>query len=476
MSQQPDSGTLRQRVLRGGVYLMTRRAISLVLGLLGLTLLTRIVGPGAQGLFASANGLISYLTSIGLMGVNVYLIREKRDAPPQLFHLAFWWLLFAGMALAGLGGGIILVAGHYWVRTEGFIPVALTLCATLPFTLISYIPLALLERNLDYRITTRVEVLSQTSYYAVGIALAWLGFGVWALVVGFVVSQIILTAGFFGATRYRPRWYWNSSTLRDMLSYSFTQALGGWIYNITSLAPSMILLPLAGKEAVGYLSVANRFIQVVSFAKGPAGRLAIPAFARIQDNLSQLTRAVSEAMQLQTLALGAPLAFFSIAAPYLLPLLLGTRWDVNVLMTAFCIIATRIILSALFAIQGSALYVVKQNWIMLKANIVYGVTFLVLVYPLTAYLPQEYRLYGYLITDLIAHLPTYWYKHSGMRQHIGRPLYRTAIMWTAASLCALYAPIVGIWLYALAAGLLFNPRSLGELRRLYSMLRPARAS
>ena len=64
-----------------------------------------------------------------------------------------------------------------------------------------------------------------------------------------------------------------------------------------------------------------------------------------------------------------------------------------------------------------------------------------------------------------------WYNHLGMRQHIGRPVYRTAVMWTAASLCALYAPTVGIWLYALAAGLLFNPWSLGEVRRLYSMLR-----
>lgn len=455
---------------------MTRRIASLILGLLGLTLLTRVVGPGAQGLFAAASGLVGYLTALGLMGIDVYLIREKRDAPLELFHLAFWWLLLSGLGLALAGGGVILLAGHYWVRTEGFIPVALTLCATVPFTLVSYVPLALLERELDYQFTTRVEVASQLSYYVVGIPMAWLGYGVWSLVAGFVVSQLILPLGFFGATRYRPRWYWNRSALRDMLSYSFMQALGGWIYKITSLAPSMILLPLAGKEAVGYLSVANRFIQTISFAKGPAGRLSIPAFARVQDELPRLTRAVNEAMQLQTLALGVPIAVFTLVAPLILPLLLGARWDINILIMAFSITVSRILLSALFAIQGSALYVMKQNWLMLKANIAYGIAFVAVAYPATAFLPQEYKLFGYLMADLIAHFPTYWYKHWGMRQHIGRPSYGITMLWTGATFCVLFAPLAGWWLYLMAGVLMLNPLSLRELRALYRSLRAVRTT
>ncbi|MEM4168109.1 MAG: oligosaccharide flippase family protein [Candidatus Caldarchaeum sp.] len=470
------SQSLRQRVLKGGVYLMTRRLVSLVLGLAGLTLLTRVVGPGAQGLFASAVGIVTYLTSLGLMGINVYLIREKRDAPIELFHLAFWWLLFAGIGLCVVGGGVILLAGHYWIRTEGFIPVALTLCATVPFTLLSYVPLALLERELDYRITTRVEVASQLSYYAVGIAMAWLGYGVWSLVTGYVVSQLILPLGFFGATRYRPRWYWNRAALREMLSYSFTQALAGWVYKITNLTPSMILLPFAGKEAVGYLAIANRFMEVVTFAKGPAGRLSIPAFARVQDDLGRLTRAVSEAMRLQTLALGLPFLLFSLAAPWGLPLLLGQRWDTEILLTTFAILATRVTLSALFAIQGSALYVKKHNMLMLWTNIVYGVVFLAMVYPLVALLPQEYKLYAYVSADLIAHLPTYWYKHWGMRRYIGRPAYGITALWTGATLCVLFAPITSAWLYGLATVLMLNPWSLRELRALLRSIRGSAAA
>lgn len=471
VAHSESEGSLRQRVLSGGVYLMTRRVASLILGLAGLTLLTRVVGPGAQGLFAAAQGIVGYLTLIGLMGVNVYLIRARRDAPRELFDLAFWWLLIAGVGLTLMGVGLIALTGRYWVRTEGFAPVALAVCATLPFTLMSYAPLALLERELAYRAITRVELASQIGYYLTAIPLAWLGYGVWALVAGFCLSQLMLPVGFFAATRYRPRWYWDGRALRTMLHYGFTYAAAGWIYRLNSLAPSMILLPLAGKEAVGYLSIATRFVEIVSSAKDTAGRLSIPAFARVQDDLKRLTRAVSEAMQLQTLALGLPTALFALVAPWALPPLLGQRWNTEILMIVFAILATRITLSALFAIQGSALYVKQQNLLMLWANVIYGIVFVLAAYLTAAYLPSEYKLYGYVAADLAAHLPTYWLKHWGMRRFIGRPAYGITALWTGATLCALFAPIVSGWLYLFAVALLLNPVSLRELRALYTRLR-----
>lgn len=476
MARSPSEGSIRQRVLTGGVYLMTRRIASLMLGLVGLTLLTRVVGPGAQGLFAAAQGIVSYLTMVGIMGINVYLIRERQDAPRTLFDLAFWWLLLVSAGLTLIGSGAVVAAGHYWVRTEGFTPVALLMCATLPFTLLSYVPLALLERELDYQVTTRVEVASQLSYYLVGIPLAWLGHGVWALVAGYWASQLLLFGGFYAATRYRPRWYWDRGALHEMLRYGFSQAASGWVYTLTNLTPSFILLPFAGKEAVGYLSIANRFLAMVSFAKDAAGRLSIPAFARIQDELPRLTRAVNEAMQLQALALAFPVIAFTLIAPWVLPLLLGAQWDIGILMAVFALVATRIALSSLFAIQGSALFVRKYNWLMFQANVAYAVVFLTIAYPLTALLPADHKLYGYVAADLIAHIPTYWYKHWGMRRYIGRPAYGVAALWTGATLCVLFAPLTHGLLYLVALTLFANPMSLGALRSLYRQLRPARSA
>jgi PST family polysaccharide transporter len=287
---------------------------------------------------------------------------------------------------------------------------------------------------------------------------------------------LIQVIGFFAVTRYRPVWYWDWAQLKPMLIYSFSQAASGWVYSIRNLLPAFLLLPLAGKEAVGYLNVANRFTTMLSFAQEAAGRLSIPAFARVRNDLRRLARAVSEAMQLQTLALGASFACFTLVAPIALPILLGSKWNSQIILITFIILAVRLLLSALFAIQGNALYVRGQNLLMLYANIAYIVLFVGLGYAALLLIPEQYRLYGYVIADLIAHVPTYCLKHWGMVRYIRRPDYRVTVVWTASMIGLLVAPLVSWWLYVPSLALLLLPASRQQLKGLLRELRQHKSS
>lgn len=469
--EQETGDSTRQQALRGGFYLVVRRGVSVALGLAGVLLLTRIVGPAAYGVFNAAYGVFNYLLFVGLMGVHVYLIRAESEAERSLFDQAFWWYLLVGVGMAGAAALAMVGIGAVWVRTENFTAVATLLCVNLPLTLISYVPMAMLERRLAYAAVAGIETASQLAYYAVAIPLAWAGYGVWALVAGFWAGQLVLPVGFFAVTRYKPRWCWKREALRPMLAYGFAQALSGWLYNLRELAPSLILLPLAGKEAAGYLAIVNRFLNMLGFARDAAGRLSIPVFARVQHDAARLARAVSEAMQLQTLALGASLAAFALVAPWMLPRMLGAQWEIHTLLVVFAWAGTRMLMSALFAIQGAALMVKGYNWLLLRANLAYAVLFIGLCYGMLPWLPQEYRLVGFLLADFAAHLPTYWYKHWGMARYVQRPAYREAVLWTGAMACALFAPLSSYWLYALSAALILNPLSLRRLRALMGKVR-----
>jgi len=465
---QPADDSLRKRALQGGAYLVVRKGISVVLGLVGAVILVRLVGPEAYGLFNACYGIFNYLLSLGVMGVNVYLIREKGDTLLKQVHLAFWWLLFFGLGLTGLALLALWWIGNRWVGDESFVEVALLICLNLPLTLISYAPLALLERELDYRRTTFVETGGQVLYYFVALPLALVGYGVWSLVAGFWANQLMLTVGYFAAMRYRPQWYWDWSRLRAMLGYSFMQAVPGWFYNLRETAPSILLMPLAGQAAVGYWAIANRFANLLSFAKEAAGRLSIPAFARVQDEPLRLTRAVSEAMQLQTLSLGIFFVAFGLAAPFVLPALLGPSWSVTEVLVVFVLVALRLQLSSLFAIQGNALFIKGHNLILLYTNLTYILIFLGLGSIALWLLPEEHRLLGYAVADLVAHLPTYWLRHLGMTRYIGRPDYRVSMLWIGATACGLLAPLIHGGLLGVMVLLLLHPLSLKAFRQIRS--------
>jgi O-antigen/teichoic acid export membrane protein len=469
---QPADASLRRRALQGGAYLVARRGISIVLGLVGAVILVRLVGPEAYGLFNAGYGIFNYLLSLGVMGVHVYLIREKEDSLPKQMDLAFWWLLFFGSGLTGLALLALWWIGYRWAGDSSFVGVALLICLNLPLTLISYTPLVLLERELDYRRTTFVEAGGQVLYYVVALPLALMGHGVWSLVAGFWANQLMLTVGYFAATRYRPRWWWDWSRLKPMLSYSFMQAVPGWLYNLRETTPSILLMPLAGQAAVGYWAIANRFANLLGFAREAAGRLSIPAFARVQDDRARLTRAVSEAMQLQTLSLGVFFVAFALAAPFVLPALLGPRWSVTDVLAIFAIVALRLQLSSLFTIQGNALSVKGHNLILIYTNLIYILIFLGLGFIGLWLLPPAHRLLGYAVADLVAHLPTYWLRHRGMTRYIGRPDYRVSILWIGATACGLLAPLIHGGLLAVMVLLLLHPLSLRAFRQLRSFKQP----
>jgi len=85
--------------------------------------------------------------------------------------------------------------------------------------------------------------------------------------------------------------------------------------------------------------------------------------------------------------------------------------------------------------------------------------------------PLAYAPLVFVLADHIAHIPTYWYDMYGVGKHIGRIDYRVILLWVIAAQVALFAPLIGYWLYIVVIGLLLHPRSLEKLREMAHILK-----
>ncbi len=450
---------------------MLRRGVSAALSLVGAIFLTRLVGPENYGLFTAALGIYTYVQSLGIMGVNVYLVRDQRGKDLDIFHLAFWWFLIYGVFLTLICCAIVVLAGHVWVRTEGFIAVSMLMLASVPFILIACVPQSIAEKNLDYRKVAFVEIFSQLLYYAVAIPLAWLGNGVWALVAGFWLSQLALALGYFASVRYVPRWYFSTGDLKHMLSYGFSQALSVWVYHLRSLTPAFLLLPIAGKEAAGYFALANRLLTILSFAYETVNRLAVPTFSRVQDSTQRLLRAITEAIQMQVLIVGVTFIGFGTIAPLLMPIVLGDKWNTGYLLFVYSILGIRVIFASIFSIQGWALVVKKRNWLVFGANASGAVALIALGYIASYFFNQKNYLIAFCISDILSYIPVFVIQHYGVRKHLGKVDYRIAFLWTMAVISGMLALFTAWWLFLVAIALLMHPASLKQIGELYQAIK-----
>jgi O-antigen/teichoic acid export membrane protein len=429
--------SLRTQVLRGGTYLVLRQGIGMVIGLGGVLLLTRTIGPEKYGLYTAAFGIFWYLQTICQLGIEVYLVRKEGEEDAKSYHQAFTLLL-----LLGLGGTVLAFLSlpllEAWVRLEGFRSVIATMFCALPVVLVTQVPLAKLERNLDYKQVALIELCNQLVFYLVALSLAFRGYGVWAPVIGWWVQQSQALGLFYWGARYRPRFCWDKALVKSMLGYSIGFSASMWVWHLRILVSPLLVGRYAGAEAVGYVSLAVRIVEILSFAKSISWRLAIATLAKVQDDKPRLVKAITEGMNLQLLALGPLVVGFGWVAPWLLPLVFGPRWAPVAQVYPF--IALGYLTNAIFNLHSSVLYVLKRNWEVTAFHAVHitlfaGAAFLLI---------PKLGLVGYGWAEVAA-LASYSVIHFYVSRCVEAPDYRLIGLWWSAFGAALFVFQVGWW-------------------------------
>ncbi|MBC7986615.1 MAG: lipopolysaccharide biosynthesis protein [Sphingomonadaceae bacterium] len=160
-------------------------------------LVIRMLEPGDYGLVAMATVLLAFLNLMNGYGFASSLIQREsidRRAIRQVFGLLL--LLNTGLALAQLALAPLAAAYFREPMVAELLRVSAVSYLITPFIAL---PFALLSRELEYRKQALANLAGSLAGAATALALAWLGYGVWALVFApialFGVKAIGLTIG-----------------------------------------------------------------------------------------------------------------------------------------------------------------------------------------------------------------------------------------------------------------------------------------
>jgi O-antigen/teichoic acid export membrane protein len=457
---------LRSQVLRGGVYLAIRQGMGMVISLVGVLFLTRAIGPGQYGLYTTAFGLFYYLQNVGQLGITVYLVRSEGEDNITVYHQAFTLLLLVssiGVALSQWG--VPLLAG--WVNLKGFQAIFQVLSLSLPVTLLSQVPMAKLERQLDYKQVAWIEFVGQIAYFLVALPIAFRSGGAWSLVAGWWVQQLHLLVLFFWAARYQPRLCWQPDLVKQMLGYSIGYSASFWVWQLRSLVNPLLVGRLLGAEAVAYIALANRMVELLGFVKSATYRLSIAALARLQGDRDRMTQAITEGMTLQVLALGPFLAIISWLGSWFLPLLFGSKW--LPVMDVYPFIALSLLVNALFNLHSSALYALQRNWEITLYHIIHIALFCVV----GLLLIPRLGLIGYGWAE-VATILSYGVIHTYLVRNISSPDYSFAGLLAVAFGLAMFPYQLGWWVVIGVVIAALLPNTQHKLIELWKNVRSAR--
>jgi PST family polysaccharide transporter len=257
---------------------------------------------------------------------------QREDLRTTHVRTGFTITLFFAVLLAGL---IWLcapaIAGFF--RLEGLTSVERALSLVFPLQGLSVVAESLLQRSLRFRCLAIAELISVVlSFGVIGIVLALLGFGVWALVGAHIAQSVFKTTVLLVARPHPMLPQLNPKASAELMYFGggFTAARLG--NHLAGCVDNLVIGRWLGADALG---VYGRAYQLVT---GPAAlfggvldRVLFPVMARLQSYPDRLATAFRCGVALVAFAVLplSTLAFF--LAPELIRVVLGPQWDHAVL-------------------------------------------------------------------------------------------------------------------------------------------------
>ncbi len=201
------------------------------------------------------------------------------------------------------------------------------------------VPDALLLRRLQFKGLAIRTIVATTLSGAIAIALAFLGFGVWALVAQVLVQATASTTMVWIASRFRPRLQFDFHSSRDVLRFSWKVLVVDLLSTGVGQGDKFVVGAVLGPVALGYYTIAARILNVVVDAfTGVMSSMAVPVFARLKKDPEYTARTLTRVTTLSLAATVPAFGLLFLLAPVLVPTAFGAQWTPSVpVLQALCI-------------------------------------------------------------------------------------------------------------------------------------------
>ncbi len=288
-------------------------------------ILARLLTPDEFGVVAVALTVVQFLTMIGGAGLAAGLIIQQ-DADQETVHSVFWANLAMAtvMAIALYAGATQLAA---LMSAPASAPLLQIMALLIPIQLAGDVAYTLLAKQMNFSKEAMWSTVSESVAAIVAVVMAYLGFGIWALVTQLFCSALIRLMGLYSASRYFPKLVMRPAKLVPLIAFS-SGVMGSEIANfVTFQSPMLVIARLLGLADAGAYSVANRFASIPNQVVLTAVMgVLFPAFSLMGDDRKRRTDALMLSTQVTTVLL-APAMFglWAIAEPAM-TVIFGQAW------------------------------------------------------------------------------------------------------------------------------------------------------
>lgn len=297
-----------------------------LISLLVTTLLARLILPAQYGLVAMITVFISISEVFIDSGFSTALIRDNNRTTKDCSTVFYF-----NMGVSIFFCGALQICAP-WIADFYGMPELTAITRVVALTLIisgfGSVQRALLEANLNFKRITTINLVALCISGAVGIAMAYLGFQVWALVTQMLLARLIAAAVIWIKSDWRPAYCFSVNSFRRYFSFG-SSLLGSALLNaVYSNSYSLVIGKVFSSANLAFYNRAGSFSNTASAVPTSiVESVTFPALCKLQDDTDRLRDGYRRLIRLAAFVVfPLCLGLGAVAHPFI-TVLLTSRWE-----------------------------------------------------------------------------------------------------------------------------------------------------
>ncbi len=327
------------------------KSLGLVIGII----LARLLAPDVFGIIAIITVFINLSQTIIQSGLNTALIQNK-DVTENDYSTVFWVSLVLAI--------LIILLLYFFAPLIAFCYESGTLVTPLRvyslvliFGSVNSIQIAILQRKMLFKKLMKCSLIATIASGFLGVLIAYLHCGIWALVIYFSSNIIFTCLLLFFITRWFPRFCFSYSRFKILFGYGWKMLISALLCTLYSDIRSLIVGKLYSPETLAFYNRGQQFPYIVSNTiDNTIQSVMFPSLSMTQTDIVSFKRMLRRSLSSGVLIISITMVFLSIVSRPLIQILFTDKWlpavpymqifciaEINIPFTSSCLIAIKAI-------------------------------------------------------------------------------------------------------------------------------------
>lgn len=320
------SKSLKDKAISGMIWNGIERFGSSLFLFISNIILARLLSPDDFGCI----GMLLVFTSISEAivdgGFGSALIQKKNPTPTDYSTVFYWNIVLSILLYAVLCFSSPFIAVFYKIpllsdvlRVQGSI---------LVINAFFLIQQNVLKKQIAFKKIAKINMSAIIAGTSVGILFAFLGFGVWSLVIKSIVTGIIQCIVYWICNNWRPQWLFSWSSFNSLFKFGsfifLTNVVNTLFHNLLSL----IIGKSFSAATLGYFTQAKKLEEIPrNTISAVVTNVSFSVFSQIQDDKARLCAVIRKCLKSMMYINVPTMMLLIVLADALITVLFTSKWE-----------------------------------------------------------------------------------------------------------------------------------------------------